>query len=131
MTSTVERDLIALSGPWEPMAVDARHGPPLALIDPDPKRGWIRRVLPLFAARRVAVIGSLVCAFAAMLGQVAVPRVTMAAIDATLAHRSGGLMPYVWILLALAAGRGLLTFVYRYYLYRVAYDVEYDLRVAM
>jgi ATP-binding cassette subfamily B protein len=131
MTSTVERDLVALSGPWEPMAVDARHGPPRALVDPDPKRGWIRRVLPLFAARRVAVIGSLVCAFAAMLGQVAVPRVTMAAIDATLAHRSGGLMPYVWILLALAGGRGLLTFVYRYYLYRVAYDVEYDLRVAM
>ena len=40
-------------------------------------------------------------------------------------------MPYVWILLALAAAAGILTFVYRYHLYRVAYDVEYDLRVAM
>jgi ATP-binding cassette subfamily B protein len=131
MTSTVERDLVALTGQWEPMAVDARHGPPRALVDPDPGRGWIRRVLPLFAVRKAAVISSLVCAFAAMLAQVAVPRVTMAAIDATLARRSSGLMPYVWILLARAAARGLLTFVYRFHLYRVAYDVEYDLRVAM
>jgi ATP-binding cassette subfamily B protein len=131
MTSTVERDLFAVTRQWEPMAADARHGPPRALVSPDRERGWIRRVLPLFAARRVAVIGSLVCAFAAMLAQVAVPRVTMAAIDATLARRSSGLMPYVSILLALAVARGLLTFVYRYHLYRVAYDVEYDLRVAM
>ena len=59
---------------------------------------------------RVAVIGSLVCAFVAMLGQVAVPRVTMAAIDAIDADRPGGLMPYVWILLVLAVIRGVLTY---------------------
>jgi ATP-binding cassette subfamily B protein len=130
VTSTVERDLAALDG-WEPLAVDARHGPPRAVVEPDPSLGWIRRVLPLFAARRVAVIASLACAFAAMLTQVAVPVVTMAAIDTTVAGGSGSMMPYVWALLALALARGLLTFVYRYHLYRVAYDVEYDLRVAM
>jgi ATP-binding cassette subfamily B protein len=131
MTSTVERDLAALGAPWEPVAVDERHGPPGAVVDPDPSRGWIRRVLPLFAVRRAAVIASLICAFAAMLTQVAVPRITMAAIDTTLSDRSAGVMPYVWILLAMAAARGILTFVYRFHLYRVAYDVEYDLRVAM
>ncbi|MBA3303055.1 MAG: ABC transporter ATP-binding protein, partial [Acidimicrobiia bacterium] len=71
------------------------------------------------------------CALVAMLAQVAVPRVTMAAIDAALTRRTSGLMPFVWALLALALGRALFTFAYRFGLYRVAYDLEYDLRVAM
>ncbi|MEJ7582731.1 MAG: ABC transporter transmembrane domain-containing protein [Acidimicrobiales bacterium] len=141
MTSTLERDLTGLAGggrprdetasPFEPLAVQARSGPPLGHIDPDRSLGWLKRVRPLLAARKVAFGSALFAALVAMVAQVAVPRVTMAAIDSALTERTSSVMPFVWTLLALALVRGLLTFAYRLTLYRVAYDLEYDLRVGI
>ena len=139
MTSTIERDArnlaaIGLDGPpspYEPVAVEDRYGPPRASVDPDRTKGWLRRVLPLVGARRAAFFGGLLAALLAMVAQVAVPRVVMAGIDDALTERTTGLMPFVWVLLGLAVLRAALTFVYRFTLYRVAYDLEYDLRVAM
>jgi ATP-binding cassette, subfamily B, bacterial len=138
LTSTLERDLLRLAATeapgsaYEPLAVAPRHPAPKATISPDRDRSWLGRMRPLLAARRVAFAGSLLAALVAMLAQVAVPRVVMAGIDGALTEpATGDVLPYVWALLGLAVVRGGFTFVYRYHLYRIAYDLEYDLRVGM
>ena len=143
MTSTIERDAQRLAAggeaagggavphsPYEPLAVAARYEPPRATISPDAAAGWLARMRPLLLARRATFVGALLAALVAMLAQVAVPRVLMAGIDDAL---GGGadLMPFVWALLALAVLRGAFTYLYRYHLYRIAYDLEFDLRVGM
>jgi ATP-binding cassette, subfamily B, bacterial len=131
VTSMLERDLANLDAPFEPLAVAARHPPARATIDPDRSLGWLRRMRPLLAARKWAFAGSLLAALVAMLAQVAAPRVVMAAIDQALEARTAGIAPFVWALIGLGVTRGVLTYVYRNHLYRLAYALEYDLRVGM
>ena len=132
MTSSLERDLRNLADlPWEPVAVEPRSGPPRAVPSHDTSKSWLRRMFPLLAARRATWLFALTCAVLAMVAQVAVPRVTMAAIDSALTTRTEPIGTFVTLLLALAVARGLLTFTYRLLLYGVAYDLEYDLRVGM
>jgi ATP-binding cassette subfamily B protein len=136
VTSTLERDLSRVAGdgpdsPFEPVAVAARSGPPRGTVDPDTSKRWLGRMRPLLAARRWAFGGALFGALISMVAQVAVPRVVMAAIDDALTERTSGVMPFVWLLLGLAVGRGVLTYFYRLALYGVAYGLEYDLRVGI
>ena len=148
MTSTVERDLRDLGeggrapaadrhghevahSPYEPLGVVPRHRPPRATIGSDPDVGWLRRMRPLLAARKGVFSLSMAAALVAMLAQVAVPRVLMAGIDDALQGGGADLLPFVWALLALAAVRGAFTYAYRYHLYRIAYDLEFDLRLNM
>ncbi len=155
MTSTVERDLHALTAggdpgggqgsssggdrhghetphsPYEPLGVVPRHRPPRATIGTDPAVGWLSRMRPLLAARKGIFTLSMVAALIAMLAQVAVPRVLMAGIDDALERGDADLLPFVWVLLGLAVVRGAFTYAYRYHLYRIAYDLEFDLRLNM
>lgn len=138
MTSTLERDLAKLASPelderspFEPLAIEARYPPPRSGIDPDETKGWIRRVLPLLSARRWAFAAGLLFALLAMAFQVALPRVTMAAIDRALDARTDPLLPFVWALLSLGLVRAVFTFGYRSLLFRVAFALEYDLRVGL
>ena len=147
MTSTIERDLRRLAeldepagerhghevphSPYEPLGVVPRHRPPRATIGVDPTVGWLTRMRPLLAARRRIFGLSMVAALIAMLAQVAVPRVLMAGIDDALAGGDADLLPFVWALLALAVVRGIFTYAYRYHLYKIAYDLEFDLRLNM
>ncbi len=86
---------------------------------------------PLILARRRAFVLSLVAALVALVAGVAVPRITMAAIDRALTERTAPLGPFLWALAAVGVGRAALTFGYRSALYRVAYDLEYDLRTTI
>jgi len=155
VTSTVERDLHALTAggdpgggqgsssggdrhghetphsPYEPLGVVPRHRPPRATIGTDPAVGWLSRMRPLLAARKGIFTLSMVAALIAMLAQVAVPRVLMAGIDDALERGDADLLPFVWVLLGLAVVRGAFTYAYRYHLYRIAYDLEFDLRLNM
>ena len=97
-------------------------------VDPDASKGWIRRLLPLVSVRRSLVVVSLVAAIMALVAQVAVPAVLAVAIDDALVDRTRPIMPFVIVLLALAAVRGVTAAIYRYGLYRLAYVVETDLR---
>ena len=118
-------------GPWsnfEPLAVTPIAKPPTGHIDPDPTKGWWRRVWPLLAARRFAFVGSLVAAVVALVCGVLLPRITMQAIDVALVGKRAPLSHYLWFLAALGATRSLLTYGYRTVLYSMAYDLEYDLR---
>jgi ATP-binding cassette subfamily B protein len=105
--------------------------PPRASIAADRTLGWMRRMWPLLRVRRLAFFGSLVLALVSMVAGVLIPWVTMGAIDRALRVRDVPLSTYVWILLGLAIGRAVLVYVYRFTLYRVAYDLETDLRLGM
>lgn len=114
--------------PYEPLGIDARYPEPRRSVDPDATKGWIRRLLPLVTAHGLLLWGSMVAALVAMAAQVAVPAVTRNAIDDAVVARTAELTPYVLVLVALGLTRGLMALVYRYGLFRLAYELEYDLR---
>lgn len=114
--------------PFEPLAVEARYRAPRASIHPDRSKGWMRRILPIILAHKRVFSLALVCAFIALVLQVAIPRVVMQAVDKALVSQTGSLNYYIWILVILGLGRGVFTFIYRYFLFTTAYLIEYDLR---
>jgi ATP-binding cassette subfamily B protein len=121
-------------GPWshfEPLGLPDVGPVRRASVHPDASKGWMRRLWPFLAVRKTAFVGALVAALIAMVAGVLIPRVTMNAIDHGLRERVEPLAKYVWILAALAVGRAVLTYAYRSSLYRVAYDLEADLRTTM
>ena len=115
--------------PYEPMAVSPRYAPPKGRISGDRDKGWIKRMLPIVYAHKWLFGTSLFLAFIALAAQVAVPRVLGRGIDAI--EDGDTLTPIVVTLLVLGALRSVLTFLYRYGLYKVAYKIEFDLRSIM
>jgi ATP-binding cassette subfamily B protein len=130
VTATSEHQLDAAT-PFEPVAVERRYPPPRARIHPDPSLGWLRRVVPIVMAHRVLFFGSLALALVSMLAQVAIPAVIRAAIDQALTRQSAALSGFVIALVALGLTRAVLTFGYRYGLYRMAFEIDTDLRVLL
>jgi ATP-binding cassette subfamily B protein len=104
---------------------------PAGRIDPDRSKGWVRRVLPMVLARQRRLFLGLGCALVAMVAQVIAPRVLMAAVDQALDERTSALAPFVVVLAVLAVVRGLLTYVYRTTIFKVAFGLEYDLRTTI
>jgi ATP-binding cassette subfamily B protein len=123
-------DGLSLGGrtPFEPVGAEARYAPPRAWIDPDPAKGWIARLAPVLRTHRVLLGVGVGTSIVALVAQVAIPAVSRGAIDSALVERTDALAPYVWVLLGLGAIRGVLTLTYRYCLYRMAFELEYDLR---
>ena len=114
--------------PYEPVGVVPRYPAPRRTIDPDPTKGWIRRLRPVVMAHGGLLWTSVLAALVAMVAQVAVPAVISLAIDQAIIDEERPLAPYVWALVALGIARGLMALYYRYGLFRLAYDIEYDLR---
>ncbi len=83
---------------------------------------------PVITAHNALLWTSVVAALVAMAAQVAVPAVTAEAIDNAVVAETDSLTPYVWTLVALGVARGLMALYYRYGLFKLAYDIEYDLR---
>jgi ATP-binding cassette subfamily B protein len=101
---------------------------PRAAIDPDQRKSWLRRALPLLKAHRFLLITSLVLSFAGLIVQVQIPNLIRLGIDRAIVERTAGLPFYVWWIVALALLQGLITYFARLYLLRTAYELEYDLR---
>ena len=114
--------------PYEPVGVVPRYPAPRRTIDADPTKGWIRRLRPVVMAHGGLLWTSVLAALVAMVAQVAVPAVISLAIDKAIIDDERPLAPYVWALVALGLARGLMALYYRYGLFRLAYDIEYDLR---
>lgn len=119
------------ASPYEPVTVERRYPPPRARINPDQSLGWLRRILPIVLAHRVLFFGSLALALVSMLMQVAIPAVLRSAIDTALTDRTAGLSGFVIAIVILGLVRALLTAVYRYGLYRMAFEIDTDLRVML
>lgn len=138
--SLLEKNLAALARvdaddqPYVPIAVEEENPRPERQVDPNRELGWIRRLLPIVANHRLVFTISLVSALIALLVQVAVPRVVMGAIDGPLTeNQTAGqsLSFYVWVLVGLAAARGVFGITNRVLLFYVAYGIENDLRIQM
>ena len=113
---------------YEPVGVEARYEPPRAWIHPDRSKGWLARLWPVVKTHRALLGIGVGASVVAMAAQVAIPAVSRGAIDSALIERTDALAPYVWVLVGLGLARGLLTLTYRYALYRMAFELEFDLR---
>jgi ATP-binding cassette subfamily B protein len=114
--------------PFEPVGVTPRYDPPRAWIHPDRERSWVARMQPIVVAHRGLLVAGVVASVAGMIVQVALPAVGRAAIDDALIARTDALEPYIWALLGLGVLRGILSFSSRFALFRMAYELEFDLR---
>jgi ATP-binding cassette subfamily B protein len=104
---------------------------PKATIDPDVKKTWLRRALPLVGAHRGLLITSLTLSFIGLVVQVQIPNLVRIGIDKAITHHVDPLAKYVWWIIALALLQGVINFAARFLLLRTAYEVEYDLRNIM
>jgi len=116
---------------FEPVAVEPLYRQPSATIHPDRALGWLRRLWPLVMAHRWLLITALVPALVSMLLQVAIPAVIRSAIDQALTEQTQPLGYYVGWVVALGLGRALLVFTFRHSLYRLAFEIDFDLRVLL
>jgi ATP-binding cassette subfamily B protein len=140
-----------------PAPPPARYEPAGATIDADHTKSWWRRMAPVVLSHRKIVITGLLCATATMGLQLALPRLVGRALDKAIVPafmerfapqiaRERGipleailsrvpaaepLMRYVWALLAIAAARYVIGYVYRYNLQRTSFAIEFDLRTIM
>ena len=110
------------------MTTALRPTPTATHIDPDPSKGWFRRLLPVIRARRATFIMVLVTGLSGLALQVSVPMVLREAVDVAVDQRGGGLEGHVLILVVMAAASFGLRFTYRYLLFGTACRIETDLR---
>ncbi len=113
---------------YEPVTVEPRYPAPRRQIDPDARKGWFKRLSPIVFNQRLTIAAALLSALVMLVMQVAIPRVTMQAVDNALVKHSAPISHYVWLLVALAGGRFVFGYVYRFGLQRVSLAIEYDLR---
>ena len=110
------------------MTTALRPTPTATHVDPDPSKGWFRRLLPVIRARRATFIMVLVTGLSGLALQVSVPMVLRDAVDVAVDQRGGGLEGHVLILVVMAAASFGLRFTYRYLLFGTACRIETDLR---
>lgn len=110
---------------------EAEPPAPRAWIHPDRSRSWIRRAMPVVMTHRKLFYVSLGGTIVGLILQMALPRVTMAAIDDALVHHRHPLRNYVIALAVLGLARWAVTYQSRNALFRTAYELEYDLRTMM
>jgi ATP-binding cassette subfamily B protein len=101
---------------------------PKASIDPDVRKSWLRRALPLVKAHQALLITSLTLSFVGLIVQVQIPNLVRIGIDDAIVDRTGKLSSYVLAIIGLALVQGLINYLARLYLLRTAYEMEYDLR---
>jgi len=116
------------SSPFIPVNESSRYAPPKATIDPDTSKSWLRRALPIMKAHRAVFITSLALAFVGLVLQVLIPLLLGDAINKSLAHHPPPLHVYVYWILALGIVGVATGYVSRLFLFRTAYDIEFDLR---
>lgn len=110
------------------MTAASKRTPTAAHVDPDPSKGWFRRLLPVIRARRATFIVVLVTGLSGLALQVSVPMVLRRAVDVAVDQRAGGLEGNVLLLVVMAAASFGLRFAYRYLLFGTACRIETDLR---
>ncbi len=106
----------------------SRYAPPLARIDPDRSKSWLRRAMPILRAHRVIFLTALVTSFVGLVLQVQIPNLLNHAIDNSIVRHTVPLHLYVWWVLGLGLAGGVTGYVSRLFLFQTAYEIEFDLR---
>jgi ATP-binding cassette, subfamily B, bacterial len=113
---------------YVPMGVTSKYKAPKATVDPDTSKSWLRRAYPIVAAHKGAFLTSLILSFVGLVLQVQIPDLLNHAIDNSLVLHTVPLHFYVDWVVALGI-IGLITgYIARSALYKVAYNIEFDLR---
>ena len=127
----------ASQGTFYPMGVASRYRRPPSRPDPDVSKSWLRRVLPVLRGHRRGFTTFIVLSFAGSVMQILAPQVINKATNAIQRYRGAAQGPAggpptsrptsssLSVLGALAGVAGLIS---RYFMYRTAYDIEFDLR---
>jgi ATP-binding cassette, subfamily B, bacterial len=131
---TYQFDDLSDPGGFEPVTARLGYPPPRRTIDPDQSLGWIRRVAPIVRAHRVSFMLALSMALVGIVSRVMIPRWVGYAINEALVRPAATrthLSHYIIVLGILTAVGFVAGFISRYFLFRTAYSIEYDLRVLM
>ena len=114
---------------YVPMGVTSDYKPPKATVDPDMSKSWIKRAYPIVASHKGLFLVALILSFVGLVLQVQIPQLLNDAIDNSLgAHPTVPLHFYVYWVLALGLIGGVAGYFSRTSLFKVAYDIEFDLR---
>jgi ATP-binding cassette, subfamily B, bacterial len=116
------------TSPFVPIGVTPRYPPPKRNIDPDRRKSWLKRAIPIVLAHKTIFIASLVISFIGLFFQVLIPNVIGEAIDKGLKPNGTPLSHFLVILTILGLLRGLSIYFSRRFLLNTAYRIEYDLR---
>ena len=124
-----------IGSPYVPMGVDPRYRRPAGALDPDTSKTWLRRVAPVLRTHRIGFILAIGGSFVSLVFQVLAPNVINQAtntLQAAVKHESTAgmtsLSTAVTELAIIGVMAGLTGMVSRYFMFRTAYDIEFDLR---
>jgi ATP-binding cassette subfamily B protein len=114
---------------YVPMGVTSNYKPPKATVDPDTSKSWIKRAYPIVASHKRHFLIALILSFLGLVLQLVIPQLLSDAINNSLgAHRTVPLHFYVYWTIVLGVVGGVAGYFSRTSLFKVAYDIEYDLR---
>jgi ATP-binding cassette, subfamily B, bacterial len=113
---------------FSPMAVESRYKAPRAEIDPDQDKTWLRRAMPIVGAHKTYFLTALILSFVGLLIQVQIPELLGNAITYSIQLHTTPLSHYVILILVLGVAGLVAGYFSRVYLFRLAYDIEFDLR---
>jgi len=125
----------SIGSPYVPMGVDGRYRGPTGVLDPDTSKTWLRRFMPVLGTHRVGFSLAVGLSFVSLVFQVLAPNVINQAtteLQAAIRHTSTtGMTPLstsVMELVAIGVLAGITGVISRYFMFRTAYDIEFDLR---
>jgi ATP-binding cassette subfamily B protein len=114
---------------YVPMGVTSDYKPPKATVDPDRSKSWLRRAYPIVASHKLHFLMALVLSFVGLILQVQIPQLLNDALDRSLIpHPTVALHVYVDWVIALGLVGGIAGYFSRTSLFKVAYNIEFDLR---
>jgi len=117
------------ASPFVPLAEVPRYSAPRATIDPDQSKTWLRRAWPIARTHRAGFLTACILSFVGLVLQVQIPNLLNKAItNSIVPPHTVRLSYYVTWIIALGLAAGVTGFISRWFLYRTAYRIEFDLR---
>ena len=113
---------------YVPMGITSNYKRPKATIDPDSSKSWLRRAYPIVAAHKRSFFTAVILSFVGLVLQVQIPDLLNHAIDNSLVAHTVPLHFYVYWVVALGLIGGIVGYISRTSLYKMAYAIEFDLR---
>ncbi|HXY91700.1 MAG TPA: ABC transporter ATP-binding protein [Acidimicrobiia bacterium] len=113
---------------FTPAPPPATFTSPEVWIDPDPSKGWIRRLLPVLRPHRKVLIGMFLASIVMLGMQLSIPQVVRGATDNALLARTASLTPYVVALVVLGFGQLVFGYAQRFGMQRASVELECTLR---
>jgi ATP-binding cassette subfamily B protein len=114
---------------YVPTGAPSNYKAPKATVDPDTSKSWIKRAYPIVASHKRHFLIALILSFLGLVLQLVIPQLLSDAINNSLGrHPTVPLHFYVYWTVVLGAVGGVAGYFSRTSLFKVAYDIEYDLR---